>query len=262
MSMREELEKKGYINLGEVYDNLSPAILVEEALLRGEGELTATGALSVHTGKYTGRSPKDRYFVETAKEMDTIDWGDGNKGISVEKFTGIKRRQMAYLEGKDVFVFDGFIGADEKHRIAVRVINEYAWQNLFIHQLLRRPTAEEQANFQPEITLVCTPGFKAIPEIDGTRSEAFIILNLESKEILIGAASYAGEMKKSCFTAMNYLTLYGDKDMAVHQENWLVGGPGLKRVNECVKCGKCEEACPQHIQIRAELERVSENLLK
>lgn len=204
MSMREQLEQRGYINLGEVYDNLSPAILVEEAVLRGEGELTATGALSVHTGKYTGRSPKDRYFVETAKEMDTIDWGDGNKGISVEKFTAIKRRQMAYLEGKDVFVFDGFIGADKKHRIPVRVINEYAWQNLFIHQLLRRPTAEELADFKPEITLVCTPGFKAIPEIDGLRSEAFIILNMESKEILIGAASYAGEMKKSCFTAMNY----------------------------------------------------------
>lgn len=204
MSMRETLAAAGYVNLGEIYDNLPPVKLVEEALRRGEGVMSASGALAVETGKYTGRSPEDRFIVKDETTENTVAWGNINRPFDPEDYAALKARQKAYLEGKDVFVFEGFVGADPKHRIAVRVINEYAWQNLFIHQLLRRPTAEELANFEPEVTLVCTPGFKAVPELDKTNSEAFIILNFTDKEILIGAAAYAGEMKKSCFSYMNY----------------------------------------------------------
>ncbi len=205
MSMRETLAEAGFINLGEVYDNLPPVQLVEKALLRGEGRLSSTGALAVETGKYTGRSPEDRFIVEDETTKDTVAWGKINKPFCPKAFAALRARQKAYLEGKDVFVFDGYVGADPEYRIAVRVINEYAWQNLFIHHLLRRPTAEEAATFTPEVTLVCTPGFKAIPELDKTHSEAFILLNFTSKEIIIGGASYAGEMKKSCFSFMNYM---------------------------------------------------------
>lgn len=160
--MREKLAQAGYINLGEIFDNLSPALLVEQALSRGEGVLSSTGALAVETGKYTGRSPEDRFVVEDETTKDTVDWGKINKPFCPKAFEALRSRQKAYLEGRDVFVFDGYIGADEEYRIPVRVINEYAWQNLFVHHLLRRPTKEELANFEPEVTLVCTPGFKAI----------------------------------------------------------------------------------------------------
>ena len=191
-AIRESLANLGYINLGEIHQNLAPAMLVQEALKRGEGELAANGALSVRTGKYTGRSPEDRFIVETETTKETVDWGKVNKPISLADYEAIKRRQMAFLEGRDVFVFEGFIGTDPKYRLAVRVVNQYAWQNLFIRSLLVRPTEEELQNFQPDINLVCTPGFYAIPEIDHTHSEAFIILNLDQKEILIGGSSYAG----------------------------------------------------------------------
>ena len=205
MTMRETLAAAGYINLGEIYENLPAVKLVELALSRGEGCLSSTGALAVETGKYTGRSPEDRFVVKDETTADTVDWGKINKPFDPEAFAALRSRQKAYLEGKDVFVFEGYVGADPNYRIPVRVINEYAWQNLFIHHLLRRPTAEELVDFKPEVTLVCTPGFKAIPELDKTNSEAFIILNFTSKEILIGAAAYAGEMKKSCFSYMNYM---------------------------------------------------------
>ena len=126
MFTKETLAQHGIINVNEVYRNLSPARLVEEAIRRGEGELSATGALSVNTGKYTGRSPGDRFVVETAETKDAVDWGKVNVPISAERYARIKARQQAYLEGRDVFVFDGFIGKDPKYRIAVRVINQYA----------------------------------------------------------------------------------------------------------------------------------------
>ncbi len=205
MFNKKDLAKKGLINLGEVYHNLAPAQLVEQAITRGEGELSSTGALSVNTGKYSGRSPKDRFIVETKDTKKNVDWGDINVPMQPEVYARLRQRQAAYLEGKDVFVFDGFIGKDPKHRLAIRVVNQYAWQNLFVHQMFVRPTAEEQKTFKPEYTLICTPGFQAIPKVDGTRSEAFVVLNYDAKEIIIGGTSYGGEMKKSAFTLMNYV---------------------------------------------------------
>lgn len=203
--IRQELQDAGLINLKNIYRNMGAAALAEQVLLRGEGELLATGALAVRTGKYTGRSPKDRFFADTPDVHDKIKWGGPNVPIEPEKYQKLLYRLSAYLEDRDVFIFDGFIGTDPAHRIAVRVVNQYAWQNLFTRQVLVRPKEEELLDFKPEFTVICAPGFHAIPEVDGTKSEAFVILNYEDKKIIIGGSSYGGEIKKSCFTWMNFL---------------------------------------------------------
>lgn len=189
--------------VSKVYYNLSPAELVEVALLKKEGVLTSTGALRVETGKYTGRSPNDKFIVEASTVHDDIDW-NSNRPFSVERFDKLYSRMLAYIQNREVFVFDGFAGADEASRIKVRFINEFAWQNLFVHQLFVRPEGVPE-NVIPDYKVVCLPGFKANPEIDGTNSEAFVVLNFEQQMILIGGTHYAGEMKKSIFTIMNYI---------------------------------------------------------
>ena len=186
-----------------IYHNLTPAKLVEVALQRKEGLLAGNGALRVLTGKYTGRSPKDKFIVDVPEVHDEIAWGS-NKPFSAKKFDQLYHRMMAHMSGKEIFVFDGFAGADEKNQIKIRVINEFAWQNLFIHQLLLRPEGESQ-NFSPDFEIICLPTFKANPETDGTHSEAFILLNFKRRIVLIGGTEYAGEIKKSVFTIMNYV---------------------------------------------------------
>lgn len=205
MSSKEFLDELGIINIGAVHRNLPPARLVEMALAREEGVLASNGALTVKTGKYTGRSPLDRFIVDTSGVHDVIDWGKTNQPMGEETFWHIYYRLAAYLEEKELFVFDGFCGADAALRMPVTIINQYAWQNLFVHQLFIRPTEEELAAHQPGFTVICAPGFKALKDVDGTRSEAFVILNLEQKMIIIGGTCYAGEMKKAIFTVMNYL---------------------------------------------------------
>ena len=199
------MEATFLLNLGNIHYNLNIPRLVEEALIRDEGCLTDTGALAVKTGKYTGRSPKDRFFVDTESVHDKIKWGETNKPITMEAYNRLYYRLGAYLEDTELFVFDGFIGSDPGHRMKIRVVNQFAWQNAFIHQLLVRPTAEELVDFKPDFTVICAPGFKAIPYIDGINSEAFIVINFDDREVIIGATSYGGEIKKACFTVMNYL---------------------------------------------------------
>lgn len=203
--VKEQLEKAFLLNLGKIHYNLNIPELTEEAFSRGEGCFTDTGALAVKTGKYTGRSPKDRFFVDTESVHDKIKWGDTNKPITVETYNKLYYRLGAYLEDTDLYVFDGFIGADPNHRLKIRVVNQLAWQNAFIHQLLVRPKPEDLVDFVPDFTVICAPGFKAIPYVDGINSEAFIVINFDEKEVLIGASMYAGEIKKACFTVMNYL---------------------------------------------------------
>ncbi len=195
----------GIAGEGIVYRNLEPAVLVEEALMRGEGVLSDKGALVVKTGKYTGRSPKDKFFVDTPAVHDEIAWGSVNVPISKEKYDSIKSKMLAYLQNKELFVFDGFAGADKKYTKRFRIVNEIAAQNLFIHQLLIRPTKEELETFEPDFTIVVAPGFKCVPEVDGTHSEAAILVNLEGKEVFIAGSQYSGEIKKSVFTIMNYV---------------------------------------------------------
>ena len=200
------IEKLGIIGPKAVYRNLTPAELTEHALRRGEGKLSKTGALVVTTGKYTGRSPKDKFIVDTPAVHNEIAWGKVNVPISKEKFDAIKGKVVAYLQGREIFIFDGFAGADKSYTQKFRIINELASQNMFIHQLLIRPTQDELAAYgDPDYTIICAPGFKCDPEIDGVNSEAAIMIDYEEKTIVIAGSQYAGEIKKSVFSTMNYV---------------------------------------------------------
>ena len=196
-----ELSMTGH---GEIFHNLSVPQLVTHALLRDEGKLTSTGALDIMTGKYTGRSPKDKFIVDVPSVHDEIEWGEINRPISKEHFRLIKCKMHAYLQNKPLFVFDGYAGAEKASHIGLRVINEYAYQNLFVRQLLIAPNEEELAAFEPDYTIICAPGFSCIPEFDGVNSETAIVIDFESRTILIGGNLYCGEIKKSVFTVMNY----------------------------------------------------------
>ena len=200
------LENIGIVNPKAVYRNLCPAKLIELALQRNEGSLTSTGALVVTTGKYTGRSPKDKFIVDTPTIHNEIAWGKVNKPISREKFNSLKNKITDYFKNREIFIFDGFAGADKNYTQKFRVINELASQNLFIHQLLIRPSEEELSNYgKPDYTILCAPGFKCNPEIDGVNSEAAIIIDYEAHIIIICGSKYSGEIKKSVFSTMNYV---------------------------------------------------------
>jgi len=199
-------ELNNLLSGGNVSNQLSVASLVEKATSRGEAMLTADGAVVAQTGKYTGRSPKDRYIVEEASSKDKIDWGNVNRPISSEIYDSLYEKVIEHLKAKDeIFVFKGFAGAEHDSRLSIQVVNEYAWHNLFVHQLFIRPTMEELKTHESQFTIVSAPTFKADPKVDGTDSETFIIVNLEKRIILIGGTEYAGEMKKSIFSIMNYL---------------------------------------------------------
>ena len=199
-----QLDYLGIVNPSKLYRNLTPAQLTEHALRRGEGLLSNKGALVVKTGKYTGRSANDKFIVDTPAVHDEIAWGKVNRPIDKARYDAIKGKVIAYLQNREVFVFDGFAGADPKYTRRFRIINELASQNLFIHQLLRRPEKAQLDDFTPDYTIIAAPGFKCIPEIDGTRSEAAILVNYEEKMVIICGSQYAGEIKKSVFSVMNY----------------------------------------------------------
>ena len=199
------LEQLGILNPKAVYRNLEPAQLVEHALRRGEGQLSNTGALCVRTGKYTGRSPNDKFIVDSEGVHDDIAWGKLNVPTTQAVFDALYEKMVAYLQNREIFVFDGFAGADSRHTKAFRIVNELASQNLFIHQLLLRPTAEQLADYKADFTIICVPGFKCDPQRDHTHSEAAIMIGYEKKLVLIAGSQYAGEIKKSVFSVMNYL---------------------------------------------------------
>ena len=199
------LEQLGILNPKAVYRNLEPAQLVEHALRRGEGQLSNTGALCVRTGKYTGRSPNDKFIVDSEGVHDDIAWGKINVPTTQAVLDALYEKMVAYLQNREIFVFDGFAGADSRHTKAFRIVNELASQNLFIHQLLLRPTAEQLADYKADFTIICVPGFKCDPQRDHTHSEAAIMIDYEKKLVLIAGSQYAGEIKKSVFSVMNYL---------------------------------------------------------
>ncbi len=198
-------ELSGIKNPGTVHLNPSVPELIELAVSRGEGRLTERGALVATTGSRTGRSPKDRFFVAHGESKNKIDWGGTNQAVDPEVFDALGERIRAHLEGRELFVIDGYVGADPDHRIKLRVITDLAWHALFGRQLFRRPTLDEMQGFEPEFTILSAPSFEAVPERDGTNSEAFVGLDLERKQVLICGTRYAGEMKKSIFTSANYL---------------------------------------------------------
>ena len=193
----------GLGSVGTVYRNQGVARLYEHALSRGEAILGADGQLVVETGKHTGRSPNDKFFVREPGSETHIDWSV-NKPIDAATFDALLRRTGEYLAGKDVFALDCYVGADPRYRLPVRIVTEYAWQSLFARDLFI-DTAGQTESFVPEFTVIDAARFDADPARDGTNSSTFIIVDFARKIILIGGTRYAGEIKKSVFTVMNYL---------------------------------------------------------
>jgi len=185
--------------------NLSPAALYEQAILRNEAAIVSTGALTAETGKHTGRSPKDKFFVKEPTSQDAIWWYPGNQPIAGARFEGLQRRMQEFIDTHEVYTQDVFACADPRYRLRVRVITELAWHSLFAHNLFIRPTADELMAFEPDFTVLSLPSVKADPARDGTHSETFILVDLGRRTVLIGGTGYAGEIKKSIFTALNYL---------------------------------------------------------
>jgi phosphoenolpyruvate carboxykinase (ATP) len=193
------------IRAGKVHGNLSVPALIERAIARDEGALTASGALVTQTGMRTGRSPKDRFFVSHGASAERIDWGKVNQPVEPPVFDALFDRARDHLEGRELFVVDGYIGADPDYSIKLRVVTELAWHALFAKQLFRRPPSAELESFEPEFVVVSAPNLSTVPDRDGTNSDAFIGIDLERKLVLICGTQYAGEMKKSIFTSANYL---------------------------------------------------------
>jgi phosphoenolpyruvate carboxykinase (ATP) len=198
------LEDQGITGLGEVHYNLMEPALIEAALKRGEGELGQGGAFLVSTGKFTGRSPKDKHVVRTPSVEDTI-WWENNAAMSEAGFDALYTDMLAHMAGRDYFVQDLVGGADRAHAINVRMVTELAWHGLFIRHMLRRPEREELDEFVADFTVINCPSFKADPQKHDCKSETVIALNFDRKLILIGGTEYAGENKKSVFTLLNYL---------------------------------------------------------
>ncbi len=200
------LENHGLRNLKTVFWNLTPAELMEQAIMRREGELASTGALLVNTGKHTGRSPNDKFLSHTIElEEEDIWWGKVNQPLEPDKFQQLLKKMRAYLQGRDVFVQDVRVGAHPDSSISVRVVSEKAWASLFAHNLFRRLTRREIAQFTPDYTVIHCPDFFAEPEEDGTNSNTVIAFDFTQNLVLIGGTSYAGEIKKAIFSVMNYL---------------------------------------------------------
>ncbi|HET9587430.1 MAG TPA: phosphoenolpyruvate carboxykinase (ATP) [Anaerolineales bacterium] len=193
-------------NLRLAYWNLSTEALYEEAVFRGEGVTSSGGAFIAHTGRHTARSANDKFVVRHVDSEKNIWWGNYNRPFDTEKFEGLYNRLLGYMQGRDVFVQDLFAGADEDFRLPVRFVTEYAWHSMFVRNMFILPESlEAYKRFVPEFTIVAMPGFKALPSLDGTNSETFIILNFERKLGIVGNTAYAGELKKSVFTLLNYL---------------------------------------------------------
>ncbi|NNU75126.1 phosphoenolpyruvate carboxykinase (ATP) [Clostridium estertheticum] len=196
------LNIKNYKNL---YRNISIPKLIEFAVKREEGVLSDKGALVVNTGKYTGRSPNDRFIVKDNITKDTVNWGKGNLAIDEHVFDEIYNDVLSYLNQRDLFMFDGFVGALKEYTLPIRIICECAYQAVFSNQMFIRPDDNQLSNYIPEFNIISVPGFKARGIKDGINSEAFVLINFSKKIILIGGTAYSGEIKKSAFSVMNFL---------------------------------------------------------
>ncbi|MBW1982849.1 MAG: phosphoenolpyruvate carboxykinase (ATP) [Deltaproteobacteria bacterium] len=200
------LEDLGLENLSYIYWNLTTSRLYEQAVRRREGLIAHLGPLVVRTGHYTGRAPKDKFIVREPSSEDKIWWGDVNVPFEEDKFERLFHRLLAYLQGKDVYVQDCYAGADPRYRVPIRVVTETAWHSIFARNMFIRITDRALLDsHRPRFHIICTPQFHAVPDLDGTRSGAFIVVHFGKGLVLIGGTSYAGEIKKSVFTIMNYL---------------------------------------------------------
>ena len=188
-----------------IYENLSVAELVEHSIRRNEGLLSKSGALVVNTGKYTGRSPKDRFIVRQKSIENNVNWGKRNFPIEESFYDNLYCKVKEYFKNKPIYVFDGFLGTKSEYRLPIKVICEQASSALFSKQMFITPNEKERPEFKQEFTVIAAPGVKADPQVDGVNSEAFIIINFDKKIVLIGGTGYNGEIKKAVFTVMNYI---------------------------------------------------------
>jgi phosphoenolpyruvate carboxykinase (ATP) len=200
----QSLESIGIKN-ATVHWNLSPDKLSQIAVDKDMAVRADSGAIAVNTGEFTGRSPKDRFIVKDSITEDKIWWGDINIPFDSDKFDKLYDKMVEYLSGKEIYARDGFANADEKYRMPIRFVNEYPWSNLFVHNMFIRPEEDELENFENEWLVVNAPGFKADPEVDGTRQHNFAILNFTKKIALVGGTGYTGEIKKGIFSSLNFL---------------------------------------------------------
>jgi phosphoenolpyruvate carboxykinase (ATP) len=199
------LENHGIRHINVAYWNLGTAQLLEHAIQRREGSLASGGSFVVRTGQFTGRSPKDKFVVRDEITDSTVQWGPVNQPMTEAHFDRLYAKMLAFWQGRDVFVQDCYVGADPGYTLPLRVISQYAWHNLFARQLFIRPDPLKTSDHRPEFTILFAPDFQANPAEDGTNSETCVVLNFKKRVVLICGTQYAGEMKKSAFTIMNYL---------------------------------------------------------
>ena len=205
LNSRFELVTKTVIQTKKIYHNLTPPLLYEEVIRRGEALTAENGPLVVFTGKCTGRSPNDKFFVREPSSQDDVWWGKINKPIAPDKFEHLKSRILEYLSHKELFVQDCYGGADPAYRFPARIITDTAWESLFAYNMFIHADPVSPKDFSPEFTVMVASGFEAEPEIDGTRSDVVVAIHLGQKLALIAGTRYAGEIKKTVFTVLNYL---------------------------------------------------------
>jgi phosphoenolpyruvate carboxykinase (ATP) len=200
------LDNHGLYNVGGVYWNLPAEALYEEIVFRREGSITRDGAVVMNTGKHTARSANDKFVVREPSTEGHVWWGQYNRPFAPDKFNELFSRMQGFLQGRDVFVQDCYVGADPDYKMPVRIVTEQAWHSLFARNMFIIPkTNDEYRRHVPDFTVICCPGFKGIQQIDGTASNTFIALNFDQRLCIIGNTAYAGEIKKSIFTVMNYM---------------------------------------------------------
>jgi len=199
------LEAAGIVKTRNTFWNLLPEELVEHSLKKDLGVLANNGALMIKTGKFTGRSPQDRFIVKDDITSKTVDWGNINKAFTTEGFDKIHQSMLTHLQDKDIYVNDGFAGADIEYRYSVRVVAEYPWSAQFANNMFLRPDVNELQAFEPDWHVIAAPEFEADPETFGTRQRNFAIINFTKKIILVGGTGYTGEIKKGIFSVMNFV---------------------------------------------------------
>ncbi len=204
------------IEEGKAHWNLSPDQLATMAVKAGQATMTSTGAIAIDTGEFTGRSPKDKFTVKDEVTSNTVWWNTFNIPFEPAKFDQLYRKMIHYFNGKEFFVRDAYACADTRCRMNIRVINEYAWSNMFVSNMFLRPTEKELKNFSPEWHILNAPGFHADPAVDGTRQHNFSIIDFKRKIILIGGSGYTGEIKKGIFTALNFILPHQRNVLAMH----------------------------------------------
>lgn len=204
------------IQANRISMNLSAPDLVEDAIKNNEGYLADNGALCVNTGKFTGRSPKDRFIVKDEKTAESVFWGKINKPFDPDKFEKLLNKMVDDLANQNIYIRDAYAGADERYRLNVRVITTRAWHNLFCYNMFIRPNPEELEDFQQNYTVICHPDFEAEPEVDGTDSKNFAIVNITERIIIVGGTAYSGEMKKGIFSVLDYMLPHENEVLGMH----------------------------------------------